>query len=257
MAINEAYAEFRKSSYLSGDDNLGNTASSTVVTSQNASFDGSGITGVTIINSFGNTLGTGTLSYVNSSTSLTWQASGDSVGIGIDVSTDGKYAIRSANLGMIAVSVVSASLPGGDTNDTVTVATELNELFDDVQKSEAWGGDNEYACFYIYNSHSTDPFLSVKMYIGSHPSGPESFWIGLDPTGVGAGGSGSAVSIINESTAPAGVTFFNPTTIGSALDLGQIDSGQFYPLWVRRQVPVASVGGLITSIGALKFEVIF
>ena len=84
------------------------------------------VTGVTIDRAlYANLEGAGTLRYKNGTTALTWQAPGSATeGAEVDVSIDGTYVIEDGedvNKALV-VTVVAASLPGSDQNDTITLA---------------------------------------------------------------------------------------------------------------------------------------
>jgi hypothetical protein len=271
------------------------------------------VTGVAIDYAAGNTVGAGTLNYVEATDSLTWTAQGDTAGVTVPVTTDGKYTIKSGTAGFLLVTVTHASLPGSNQNDSVTIANISNETFDDVAKAESFAGDTNYRCFYITNTHATDPFLDTIPIILTQPSvGVLS--LGADPAGVGDGvtrsvssitrsGSvatvttaaahgyasdqsvaisgavetqyngtftitvtgtdtftyavtgtpttpatgtilakrGVAVTIADEATAPAGVTFSEPPTeqesIDDELNSGTLEPGECRAYWERRVIP--------------------
>ena len=81
------------------------------------------ITGVTLQHaSIDAAAGGGTLSFTNSSTTITWAENGDSAGAAVDISSNGDYQIFSNNGEFLNIAVVSASLPGTDQSDTITVS---------------------------------------------------------------------------------------------------------------------------------------
>lgn len=131
----------------------------------------------------------------------------------------------------------SASL--GGTKSSVEVSnTPLNNLFDDVNETEASTGDTEYRCFYVQNTHGTDSLLNAAIYIASNtPSADTAITIGLDPAGV----SGTATTIANEGAAPAGVTFSTAANAGAALAIGTLAAGAYQAIWVRRVVDADAV----------------
>ena len=52
--------------------------------------------------------------------------------------------------------------------------------------------------------------------------------------------NGTEQTVANESTAPSGVTFSQPTTKGTGIALGTIPAGQHRAVWVRRTVAAAA-----------------
>jgi hypothetical protein len=73
-------------------------------------------------------------------------------------------------------------------------------------------------------------------YISAEVAGGASIAIGPDTTAASALGSATAqaLTIANETTAPAGVTFTAPTTAATGIALGTIGSGQVKAFWIRR-----------------------
>jgi hypothetical protein len=130
---------------------------------------------------------------------------------------------------------VNASL-GKYISTTAISGTALNNLFDDVGGAENEAGDVEYRCFFVRNSHASLQLQGALVYIYSEVSGGTSVAIGIDTTEAKPIGSSSAqaLEVLNESTAPSGVSFSSPTTLSAALSLGNIPAGYCRALWVRR-----------------------
>lgn len=128
--------------------------------------------------------------------------------------------------------VVNASL-GGAISSTEISSTPLNNLFDNVDDTEANNGDIEYRCFYVKNTHATDSLTLAAVYIASNsPSADTVIAIGLDPAGL----SGTATTIANEGATPSGVTFSAAASAGAALSIGTLAAGAYQAIWVRRTV---------------------
>jgi len=129
----------------------------------------------------------------------------------------------------------TSGLGGAKTGSAITSA-QLHNLFDVVTGAESTAGDIEYRCFYVENTNATDTLTTSGIYIQTNtPSTDTNVEIGLDP----AGNGGTAVTIANESTSPAGVTFNEPGS-GSPLSLGDLAPGEFYAVWVKRTVDSAA-----------------
>lgn len=121
---------------------------------------------------------------------------------------------------------------GGAMAATEIVDATVHNLFDLVAAAEAAAGDVEYRCFYFENTHGTLTWEDVEVYIDSNTASADTdVAIGLDPAGVG----GTATTIANESTAPAGVSFTQPSS-GSPLAVGDVAPGTAFAVWVRRTV---------------------
>lgn len=219
--------------YLSGTDGTtGGAKGASQILSQSSTAPTT-ITGVTVLDAYGNKEGAGTLTYTASTQTLAWASYGGALGTPVDVSADGNYAIQTSNNGgTIVVSVVSSSLPGSNTTNTLTIAALDNQIFDDVTADESDVGVVRYRCIYFCNTGATKT-KSNKLWISSNTPGEDVISIGLDPAGAG----GTAATIADENTAPAGVTFSGPTSQATALDLGELQAGQDYPFWIRETVP--------------------
>lgn len=256
MAVdnNPAYLEFRLSGGASNtvpDDSLGGVKSSHRICSKSVS-SAQNITGVTTVDAPGSTNGAGTLAYDYSEKTLTWTPYGASAGDPVTLTEDGRYAIP-GSVGYLFVTVDYSELPGSDQTDSITVSQLPNELYDNINKSESYNGDTEYRCFYIHNGHATDPFVGVKVYISTNAVGADDLSIALDLAGTGDGSStGVADTVADESTAPSPeLTFTQPSSIGEALSIGQLDAGESCAVWVKRVVPPATLNSTHNDLSVL------
>lgn len=129
----------------------------------------------------------------------------------------------------------NASL-GDQISTTQWTGGSVNDLFDDVSSAENAASDVEYRCIFVHNNNGANTFENVVAYLSAEVAGGASIAIGVDPTAASAIGSGSAqaVTVANENTAPAGVTFTAPTTLGTGIALGNIPVGQCRAFWIRR-----------------------
>lgn len=124
----------------------------------------------------------------------------------------------------------TASL-GGAMSSTAVSATN-NAFFDMVSSAEASTGDVEYRCLYVTNTGATTA-LGAKLWLQSNtPNSDNQVAIALG----GEGKNGTAETVANENTAPSGESFTEPATEGAALSLGDLATGDKYPVWVRRTV---------------------
>jgi hypothetical protein len=110
-------------------------------------------------------------------------------------------------------------------------------LFDVVSSAEASAGDVEYRCIYVENTNGTDSLLSAAAFVSSNtPSSDTAIAIGLGTSAIDA----TEQTVANESTAPAGVTFSAPATLGAGLAIGDLTAGQHKAIWIRRTVNAAA-----------------
>lgn len=119
---------------------------------------------------------------------------------------------------------------------TQITSAVLHNLFDIISGAENLASDVEYRCIFIHNSHATDDFLNVKVYIQSEVADGASIAIGVDTTAASAlaNASAQALEVVDESTAPVGVTFTSPTTLETGIDVGDIAAGEVRAIWIRR-----------------------
>jgi hypothetical protein len=142
-----------------------------------------------------------------------------------------RYSVAAA-AGNTTVGTAAGNL-GDQISTTDITSASLDNLFDDVSSAEATAGDVEYRPFFVINDHATLTFSSSAISIQSQTGSAPVFTIGLDPTAISAKGSASAqaVTIADESTAPAGVTFG-----AGQLTIGDLAPGQVKAVWVKRTV---------------------
>ena len=229
------------------------TAGGGLVLSQSATAPTT-ITGVTINDAAGNSVGAGVLAYDSTALTLRWTPPSGTAGTVVDVSADGDYAVQGANdTGYLDVTVVAASLPGSSQTNTITIANQTNKMFDDVSKAESLAGDTEYRCFYVKNAHASDTMIGTKLWIETNTPGQDIVQVALDP----AGKNGTPSAIADEDTAPAGVDFDanNPVDADSALDIGDLSTGDYYPIWIRRTVPVSTTEETLSDTFRLGLQV--
>lgn len=129
----------------------------------------------------------------------------------------------------------NASL-GGAISSTAVVDNTLNNLWDDVSGTETNDGDTEYRCFYIRNSHGSLTATTTTIWVNSNTtSASTTIDIGVGTSAV----NGTEQTVVDESTAPSGVSFSAPTTYATGLLLGNLPTTQHRAVWARRTVTAA------------------
>lgn len=130
----------------------------------------------------------------------------------------------------------NASL-GGAKSANAAPAT-LNGLFDQTSSAEAAAGDVEYRCVYLHNGNASSEMQAAVAYITSNtPSTTTTIDIGVGSAAV----NGIEQTVVDESTAPTGVTFSAPGTAAAGIALGAIPAGQHRAVWIRRTITAAAV----------------
>lgn len=210
---------------------IGGAISSTQLLSQ--SITTSTHAGITYSYVGGCVAGAGVVRFTLTGTLLDFLGPNRSVyGPAVNVNTNGTYTIRDDALVGTLVVTKSGSLPAGNASQNVTIGQNMNLLFDDVSKAEALAGRTEYRCIYVKNTSGSDALSTVKLWVESEPSGPDTIEIGLDP-----GGKNSTPSTItNDTTAPANVSFYPALGEANALSIGTLNTSDYYPVWIKRIV---------------------
>jgi len=145
--------------------------------------------------------------------------------------------------GYMVISVVEASLPSTNEEDTVAITTTGNEIFDDVELAEAANGAIQYRCLYIKNTHATEDLVRVGVYIPRDTPGVDTLAVAIDTdAGVGDGvTTGVAATVINEddpSNLISGLSFTETSDVESAVEEAlTITPGDSVPIWIRRTIP--------------------
>jgi hypothetical protein len=242
MAISLADLQIFYSGATSNSDlalSIGGAISSTRVLHQSAT-GVSLIGGVVVNDASGNAVGNGTLTYTHVGTTLTWVPPSGSAGVPIDVSTGGRFSIQGSGTlaGCLFVTVTPANLPSANTSDTVTIANQLNKMFADVAKATSLTGEEFYLCLAVKNCHATDSMVNVLEWISANTPGQDNVTMALDALAASDGSVGPTATA-NNTTAPAGVTFVNPTssTDTNVLNIGTLAAGQCRFIWYKLTVP--------------------
>lgn len=133
----------------------------------------------------------------------------------------------------------AAALGGAKSSTSFTT----NAIFDDVSSAEASAGDIEYRCFYVHNAHATLTLQGAKIWIQAQTSSSDTD-IALALGGEGL--NGTAETVADESTAPTGESFSQPSSFAGGLTIGDLAPGDHYPVWIRRTVNAAAASATDT-----------
>lgn len=121
----------------------------------------------------------------------------------------------------------------------------LHNLFDLIDGDEAAGAQvDNFRCIYVKNNHATLTHIAPKVWVKTlSASADTELAIALGGEGVG----GTAETVANETTAPAGESFSSPTTKGAGLAVADVAAGSFFPLWIRRRKNAAAAAANDTA----------
>lgn len=152
----------------------------------------------------------------------------------------------------IASSDIQYRMSGGASNSDPAAALggaksstpfTTNAIFDDVSSAEASAGDIEYRCFYVHNAHATLTLQGAKIWIQAQTSSSDTD-IALALGGEGL--NGTAETVADESTAPTGESFSQPSSFAGGLTIGDLAPGDHYPVWIRRTVNASAASATDT-----------
>lgn len=123
--------------------------------------------------------------------------------------------------------------PNASLGGAISSTAWTNTLFDNVSGAESAAGTIEYRCFYIRNANATLTLLAPKVWIQANtPSATTTVAIGLGTSAQG----GTEQTVVNETTAPSGVSFTEPSDFSGGISLGDIPAGGHRAVWIRRTV---------------------
>lgn len=256
--INLAYLELRLSGGAANagpEASLGGLMSSRRIYSKSVSAPRN-ITGITLDDAPGCANGPGTLLFSSATQSLVWIPPCGLAGVPTPVTGSGRLAVPGSS-GWLFLTVDVAALPYTDQSDILMVSPMADSVFDGITQRESFHGNTAYRCVYVLNTHDTDSFDSVSLYINGPPNGPDDLLVGLDPAGTGNGSStGVAALISSESTPPdSAVIFSQPNSIETALILGPLEACQARAVWLQRVVPGQILTSLSVDFASLAFGV--
>lgn len=147
----------------------------------------------------------------------------------------------------------NASL-GDQVSTTEWTGGSANDLYDDISGAENAASTSDYRGLFVHNTNGANALQNTKLWISAEVAGGASISIGADTTAASVVTSGSAqmLTIANETTAPAGVTFTAPTTQAGGVDLGNIPVNNVKGFWVKRSAANTSAlsnDGVTLAVG--------
>ncbi len=146
-----------------------------------------------------------------------------------------RYSVKTGSAGNSTAGTPSGSL-GKYMSSTDWTGGSANDLFDDISGAENAASTVDYRCIFVYNTNAANAYQNAVAWLSAETAGGASIAIGVDTTAASANNSASAqaVEIANETTAPAGISFSSPTTLGTGISLGSIPATQCRAIWIRR-----------------------
>lgn len=150
-----------------------------------------------------------------------------------------RYSVAAA-AGNTTASSANASL-GDQVATNGPTDNVANNVFDDISSAESAAGRVEYRSLFGLNNHATLTLIGARLLLSSETAGGATVQIGLDPTGITAKGAAGAqaVTVANETSAPAGVSFS-----AGPLTIGDLTPGQVQGFWIKRTIVAGTSGPL-------------
>jgi hypothetical protein len=125
----------------------------------------------------------------------------------------------------------------GGSGATGTWTAGLHALFDAVTPAQATAGSVEYRMVGISNTHPTDTIEDLKVYLSSASTSADTD-IEFGVPGVTVLNSTDVwpTALADESTAPAGVTFYAAGSLATAVEIGDVPPLRTRILYLKRVV---------------------
>lgn len=259
MTMNIGYLELRYSGAggpgeVPSRGSIGGAMSAVAVNSQAAAAVSGGLAGATIKFASGHNVNSGgnlVLRYDDAAgTIAAGRADAGTFGVSVVLEAGvNMYRLVTPQGGSVHVEVDFADVPGVNTDGAYTLSNVMNGMFDNISKVESFNGMSDYRCFYVVNTHPTESFYGVKVYVSALPTGGDTVYLGAG-SGVGNGTtSGVAPVIADENTPPAGVTFSSALSANTAVVLASVlGPGQAAHFWVKRTIPAETVVGSVDDV---------
>ncbi len=119
---------------------------------------------------------------------------------------------------------------GGAKTTTQVQSGVKHDLFDKFTAAEALAGGTYYTAIFLQNTHATLTAEAVKLYIASQtPSADTLVEIGLAPEGVNS----AVQAIVDENTAPTGVTFSTPADLANGIAIPNLAANDYLGVWIK------------------------
>jgi len=115
---------------------------------------------------------------------------------------------------------------GGVISSVQLVDATLENLFDNVSPAQALAGCTHYRALSFKNASAETAWGAVVFISQETTSADTTIEIAYDATGT--------QSIVNETTAPTGLSFSTPLSLGAGLALGDVAAGGVRRVWFKR-----------------------
>ena len=117
---------------------------------------------------------------------------------------------------------------GGTTSSVLLTDATLNNLFASVTPAEAIAGSVKYRALTFKNTSAFTAYAAAIFIAQETTAAGTTVAIAYDATGT--------QSVVNENTAPTGVSFTTPLSLATAIALGDVAAAAARRVWFRRTV---------------------
>ena len=122
---------------------------------------------------------------------------------------------------------------GGATSSTLFTDNTLDKLFASVTPAEGLAGSVKYRALTFKNTSALTAY-AVAIYIAQETTSTyTTVALAYDATGT--------QSVVNENTAPIGLSFTTPLSLATAIALGDVAAAAVRRIWFRRTVTAGAV----------------
>ena len=238
--LNPAYLEWRLSGGADNTDptaSLGGPMSGQPIRSQSVMAD-QPLAGIRYLDAPGNLAGSGTLDYQIHPAAMIWTPPQGESGPSVELIHNGRLLIPGSS-GYLMIDITLADLPPDDRQVRLKVQPLANQLWDDIPAAVSQSGAVQYRCTYLCNTHPSQSFADIRLWISQQPNGDDRLALALDPAGMGDGVVTGVAGWIDAPMEPpsSALDFTEPTDITSTLVLGALGPGQTRAVWQRRTIP--------------------
>jgi len=145
----------------------------------------------------------------------------------------------------------NASLGNFRASSLITDAAD-NNVFDDVSGGESAAGDTEYRAIAFHNNHGSLPLTAGKVWISADTGNAEDDISIAVEVPAASETTGAIQTIVNESTAPTGVSWSDATTKVTGLNFpgsgADVAAGDWFGIWLRRIISVGAAAQSAESV---------
>ena len=235
--LNPAYLEWRLSGGADNTDpaaSLGGPMSGQPIRSVQL-MTADSVPGVVFLDGHSAAAGVGMLDYQPEPPALVWTPPHAEPGATVLLNSDGRLLLP-GEAGFLSLQITLADLPPDDRQVRLTVQPLANQLWDDIPAAVSQSGAVQYRCTYLCNTHPSQSFADIRLWISQQPNGQDRLALALDPAGMGDGLVTGVAGWTDAPTTPPepALDFTEPT---DTLFLGALGPGQAHAVWHRRTIP--------------------